>query len=85
MECNRFVAYWETKRNWDIHTKKLQNIQPVLKTKTVKNFSPSKDRNKSLNQPAYSHRSFEIEMENKALLSKLTRQESHRRHHLTER
>lgn len=72
MECNRFVAYWETQRNWDIHEKKLKNMQPVLNTTTIS--SPRKEKPKCRN-PKYDMRQFEIDLENKALLAKITKKE----------
>lgn len=35
MEYNRFIDYWETKRNWDIHELKLKNMKTVIKTVSI--------------------------------------------------
>lgn len=68
--CNNLTRYHELQRNMELHEKRIQNVQPTLKA----NRSPT---NRSCGhikkQPlAEFNRIMTIDIENKALLKKLT-------------
>lgn len=39
MECNRLLAYKQTKRNWDIHEEKIKGIKPMVNTRQSQSAS----------------------------------------------
>lgn len=71
MEFNRLIAFRETQRNWNIHEQHLKQIRPLVNT--GRNLCP--EIKKLGNRCTHStSRLMDIEFENRALLSKLTKQ-----------